>query len=54
MSEIRNINEETRIQELFADIEAYKQAIENAEGALDAAEQKLDEAVAAEFEKQLS
>ncbi len=35
--------DEERIKAVMADIEAYKEAIENAEGALDEAERELDE-----------
>ncbi len=38
---------ETRIQELTKEIENYEQAIRDAEGALDAAEKELTEALAA-------
>ena len=36
-----------RIEQLDAEIETYRQAIKDAEGALDAAEKELDEALSA-------
>ena len=38
-----------RIRQIQRDIEAYQQAIENAEGALEAAERELDEILDARY-----
>ena len=43
---------ETRVDELMAEIESYKQAIDDAEGALASAEAELDELLADHFEKE--
>ena len=43
---------ETKIAELFKEVEGYKQAIQDAKDALASAEQELDETLDAEFEKQ--
>ena len=48
MSEMKK---ETRIQEITRDIESYREAIANAEGALAEAEWELDELLAEELEK---
>ncbi len=44
--------EKVTIQRLVDEIEAYKQAIQNAQDALDAAEREIDEALEEEFEKE--
>lgn len=43
---------ENKIQELFNEVELYKQAIQDAKDALASAEQELDETLDAEFEDQ--
>ena len=43
---------ETKIQQILSDIDAYKEAIEEARNALAAAEQELDEELEAEFSKE--
>ena len=40
---------ETKIQELFNEVELYKQAIQDAKDALASAEMELDETLDAEF-----
>ena len=40
---------ETRIQELFDEVETYKQAIQDAKDALDSAERELDEELDARY-----
>jgi predicted nucleic acid-binding Zn-ribbon protein len=42
----------SKIQELFEEVELYKQAIQDAKDALASAEQELDETLDAEFENQ--
>lgn len=44
-------NPETSLQELYDEIELYKEAIRNAEEALKAAEQELDEELYARYLK---
>ena len=41
-----------KIQELFDEVELYKQAIQDAKDALASAEQELDETLSAEYEDQ--
>lgn len=43
---------ENKIQELFNEVELYKQAIQDAKDALASAEQELDETLDSEFEDQ--
>lgn len=43
---------ENRIQELMQDVEVYKQAIRDAQDALESAEMELDEMLDAEFGKE--
>ncbi len=43
---------ENMIREITRDIESYREAIENAEGALAEAERELDEILAEEFGKE--
>lgn len=43
---------ENKIQDLFNEVELYKQAIQDAKDALASAEQELDETLDAEFEDQ--
>ena len=50
---MKNSNEiETQVNKLMAEIEAYKQAIDDAEGALASAEAELNELLADHFEKE--
>lgn len=42
---------ENKIQELFEEVELYKQAIQDAKDALASAEQELDETLDAEFDQ---
>ena len=43
MKEIRNESTNSKIQELFKELELYKQAIQDAKDALASAEMELDE-----------
>lgn len=43
---------ETKIQQILSDIDAYKEAIEEAQNALAAAEQELDQELEAEYNAQ--
>lgn len=56
MNLINNYKGETpmdnKIQELFEEVELYKQAIQDAKDALASAEQELDETLNAQFEDQ--
>ena len=50
---MKNSNEiETQVNKLMAEIESYKQAIDDAEGALASAEAELNELLADHFEKE--
>ena len=54
MDENKNGKQKNRIQELYDEVEAYKQAIQEARYALASAEMELDEALDAEHEKCLN
>lgn len=43
---------ENKIQQILSDIDAYKEAIEEAQNALAAAEQELEEELEAEYSKE--
>lgn len=43
---------ETKIQQILSDIDAYKEAIEEAQNALAAAEQELDQELESEYTTQ--
>ena len=49
MSKDKNGNKDNRIQELFDEVELYKQAIRDAKDALASAEEELDEVLSAEY-----
>ena len=46
--------EKNEIQKLMREVETYKQAIQDAQDALDAAEKELDEILAYEYEQENS
>lgn len=50
MTEITNINTANALRKLAEEVEAYKQAIQDAKGALASAENELDELLAASCE----
>ena len=52
MSEIRNNEQGSKIEKLMAEVETYRQAIQDAKDALASAEQELDETLAAEYDRE--
>lgn len=51
-NELRNSEEGNAVAKLMAEVEAYRQAIQDAKAALESAEQELDEVLQAEYEKE--
>ena len=49
--EMSEMKKDSRIQELFDEVELYRQAIRDAQDALDSAETELDEELDAEYNK---
>ena len=51
MSNIRNENMDSRIRELFSEVELYRQAVNDAKDALASAEMELDAMLEAAYER---